>query len=130
MFVFIGGCIYLITDPEAAKQILVTNYSNYLKKGAQVKITPTPGKSLFLAHGKEFARQKKMISPVFKVSNLKLMVEVMQRKASLLVKVNIFFIDFVVSLCDVCCTAYIPCVFAACVSLISSFCSYPMKMFT
>lgn len=91
---WIGRENILIADPEAAKQILVTNCHKYIRNEALKKILPIVGNGLFSSNGKDHSRQKKLIGPAFNVGNLKGMFRVFQAKAALLVKVGTVWLTF------------------------------------
>lgn len=88
-----GLCNVLITDADAVKQILVTNSFKYERPTSPNSLLRLGNKGLFRVNGKEHSRQRKMINPAFKVSNLKSMVDVFESKTKLLVQVWINIIN-------------------------------------
>ncbi|XP_028416658.1 cytochrome P450 4F5-like isoform X2 [Dendronephthya gigantea] len=80
-----GKTIYLISDADALKQILVSKSFKY-GKTRLLRRPLVSTKNVFAANGKEHSRMRKMINPAFKVSNLKSMVAIFQEKANTLVE--------------------------------------------
>ncbi|XP_028416652.1 cytochrome P450 3A16-like [Dendronephthya gigantea] len=79
-----GKTVYVVSDIEAVKQVLVSKSYKYGKPGSLPAIPFLPTKSLVFANGKEHVRMKKMIKPIFNVSNLKSMPKIFEEKANLL----------------------------------------------
>ena len=71
------------------KQVLVTNSSKYeIPSSGKIILPPSSRNTIVFANGEEHSRQKRMLSPVFKIANLKGMVHVFQEKNMSLVKVQ------------------------------------------
>lgn len=88
-FVYIGPEFVLVADPEAVKQIVVTNCHKYQRSALFKTYFPLAENGLFSAIGREHSRQKKVIAPAFNIGNLKGLVDVFRRKTELLIKVCI-----------------------------------------
>ena len=83
---FLGPRSYLVSDTDALKQILVSKSFKYYRPTEDTRIITL--KNVLRANGKEHSRMRKMINPVFKVNNLKSMVDIFHKKAKLLAKVK------------------------------------------
>lgn len=82
-----GGYRVVVVDPELVKLVTVKNAHKFKRSDFVAKAVPSSSKGLFSANGKVHARQKRMISPAFSVSNLKGFVEVFQENTEKLVEV-------------------------------------------
>lgn len=83
-----GSPVVIIADADAVKQIVITNSFKYKRPPTLAEALPlAAGKNVLLSNGKEHVQQRKLVNPVFKVSNLKGMVDVFEKNAKLLVKI-------------------------------------------
>ena len=85
---FVGGTSVFITDPEYAKQVLVTNSMNYGRNDALLSFLPALGTGLITTGGKEHAIMRKNLNPAFTLGSVKEFISTFNMKASQLVKVR------------------------------------------
>ena len=85
--IFLGPKSYLVSDTDALKQILVSKSFKYYRPIEGTRIITL--KNVLRANGKGHSRMQKMINPVFKVNNLKSMIDIVHKKAKLLTKVKV-----------------------------------------
>ena len=82
-----GTSVY-ITDPEYAKQILVTNSSRYARPENLRKLLPALGNGLITSNGKEHALLRKHLNPAFSHASIKEFMPIFNKKAAQFVKVK------------------------------------------
>jgi cytochrome P450 len=64
----------LISDPEGIRHVLATNAANYVRPMAVPRVLrPLQGQGIFLAEGREWRRQRRMLSPAFTPHNVDLL---------------------------------------------------------
>ena len=85
----IAGTTVSVCDPELAKQILVTNSSNYHRQNTLLKVLPALGTGLLTLNGKEHAVMRKHLNPMFTLGSVKQFISIFNDKTSQLVKVDI-----------------------------------------
>lgn len=83
----LGGYRVMIVDPEIIRSVAVTNCQKFARSDFVTKVIPSIEKALFAVNGKEHARQKRMIGPVFNSSNLRGFLDVFKENAEKLLQV-------------------------------------------
>jgi len=81
-----GGTSVFITDPEYAKQVLVTKSMNYDRGDVLLSFLPALGTGLLTTGGKEHAIMRKNLNPAFTLGSVKEFISTFNMKASQLVK--------------------------------------------
>ena len=101
-----GGTTVHISDPEFAKQVLVTNSSNYYRQRSLVKMLPALGNGVLTANGKEHANMRKHLNPLFTHGSVRQFISVFNDKAKQLVQVLASFLITTVCRCIIWCNSY------------------------
>ena len=80
-----GTRVYVINSPEFADHVLLRNWRNYPRKGQAVKrIALSLGNGLISSNGEVWARQRRMLQPVFKKESVRSFFEVFVRASGAL----------------------------------------------
>ena len=99
VFYLTAGTVVFITDPEYAKQVLVTKSMNYDINNVLLNFLPALGTGLLTTGGKEHAIMRKNLNPAFTLGSVKEFISTFNMKASQLVKVRalhliLFFVSY------------------------------------
>ena len=76
-----------ISDPAYARQILVTNSTNYKRDDALLHLLPALGTGLITTNGKAHALQRKKLNPAFSLASVKDFLPVFNEKGNQLIQV-------------------------------------------
>jgi cytochrome P450 len=59
------GHVYVLSNPDYAKQLLITQYKNYVKGFGNDRVKILMGEGLITLEGERWARQRRMVQPAF-----------------------------------------------------------------